>query len=285
MLQKFILWTVLSVVAITGCSADKKADAAQPDKGKPGNVPPRPSVVSTPSSPYVAITVADGVRLTGTIDFDGEIPRDSVIDLPPDMIGCGNRIAEARVESTGTRIGGVIVWITDIRTGRALPLARRFEIANEECLLTPRVQAVVAPSTINFVSGDAALHHNRIINVGTGELEGVVPFNDNGEVVPLDRLLDKTEELEITCDRHPWAKAWILAFDHPYFATTDKGGAFAIDDVPPGAYHVKAWHPLLGVAEQTLNVVAGQPASLALRLIKAATDGADNPQTSQTGKS
>jgi hypothetical protein len=256
---------VLAAV-ICGCSTEKKADAAQPSKVNNGDVAPRPTVVSKPSSPYRATTVTGGARLTGTLDFDGVLPADTVIELPPDAAGCGQRITDHRVQRTGTRIGGAVVWITDIRSGKPLPLDRRFELVNEGCMISPQVQAVVAPATLNVVSEDVALHRDRIINVGTGELEGIAPFNDNGEVVPFDRLLDGTEQLEVTCDLHPWAKAWILVLDHPYFAMSEKNGAFSIPDVPPGTYHVKAWHPLLGTAEQSVTLAAGQTASVALRI-------------------
>jgi hypothetical protein len=256
---------VLAVV-LSGCSTDKKADAAQPSKARDGSVAPRPTVVSKPATPYRATAVTGGARLTGTLDFDGALPADTVIQLPPDAAGCGQRITDHRVQHTGTRIGGAIVWLTDIRTGKALPVGRRFELVNEGCMLSPQVQAVVAPATLNVASADVALHRDRIINVGTGELEGIAPFNDNGEVVPFDRILDGTEQLEVTCDLHPWAKAWILVLDHPYYATSEKNGSFMIDDIPPGTYHVKAWHPLLGTAEQSVTVTAGQGASVALRI-------------------
>ena len=265
-MNQCVLAVLLSSVILSGCSADKKADAAQPPKAKEGSVAPRPAVVTAPASPYQVVNVAGGGKLTGTIDFDGVVPADSIIELPADMMGCGQRITDQRVERTGTRIGSVVVWITDIRSGKALPVDRRFQLSNEDCMLSPKVQAVLAHSTLNVVSDDVALHRDRIINVGTGELEAVAPFNDNGEVVPFDSLLDKPEQLEIVCELHPWAKAHILVFDHPYFATTDKSGAFSIDDVPPGTYHIKAWHPLLGVAEQSVTITAGQTSNLALKL-------------------
>jgi hypothetical protein len=273
MIQRLSGAAVLILTAVlSSCSTDKKADAAQPPKAKEGSVAPRPTVISVPSSPYRVTSVAGGVRLTGTIDFDGLLPPDTVIELPADAVGCGQRITDHRVERTGTRIGGAVVWLTDIRAGKPLPLARRYELANEDCMFTPAVQAVVSPATLNIVSADVALHRDRIINVGTGQLEAIAPFNDNGEVVPFDSLLTGTEQLEIACDLHPWAKAHVLVFDHPYFTTSEKTGAFAIDDIPPGTYHVKAWHPLVGVAEQSVTIVAGRPAVVALKLGPASTD-------------
>ena len=266
MIQRLSGMVLVLGAVLCGCSTDKKADAAQPAKAKEGSVPPRPTVVSKPAGPYRAIAVTGGAKLTGTIDFDGVMPADTVIQLPPDAAGCGQRITDHRVQRTGTRIGGALVWITDIRSGKSLPMGRRFQLANEDCMLHPQVQAVVSPATLNIVSDDVALHRDRIINVATGEVEGIAPFNDNGEVVPFDRVLDTTKQLEVTCDLHPWAKAWILVLDHPYFATSEKAGTFSIEDVPPGTYHVKAWHPLLGTAEQSVTITAGQAANVALRI-------------------
>jgi hypothetical protein len=276
---------VLLLLSVSGaCSTDRKADAAQPTKPKEGSVPPRPTVVSQPKEAYRPISVTGGARLTGTIDFDGVIPADSVIVLSDGQTGCGRSINDHRVEHTGSRIGGAVVWLSDIRSGKPLPIERRFELANGDCLLTPRVQAVLAPGTLNIASTDVAFHRDRIINVGTGELEGVAPFNDNGEVIPFDKLLDGTKQLEITCDIHPWARAWILVFDHPYFATTEKSGTFTIADIPPGTYHVKAWHPLLGVADQVVTVAAGQSASIALKLGSGAMLPVVAPTSAQSGK-
>lgn len=257
---------MLSSISVSGCSAEKKADAATPAKAREGSVAPRPTVVSAPSSPYRPQAVTAGAKLTGTIDFDGPIPADSVMIPAQEQAGCGQRIVDHKVDHTGTRIGGAVVWITDIRAGKALPLERRFELVNEGCLISPRVQIVFAPATLNVASEDVALHRDRIVDVGTGELEATVPFNDNGEVVPLDHIFDKTRQLEVTCELHPWEKSWILVVDHPYIATSEKTGAFSIDGIPAGTYHVKAWHPLLGTAEQIVTVASGQGATVALKL-------------------
>ena len=251
---------------VGGCSTDKKADAAQPSVRKEGSVAPRPGVVEIPTQAYKAIAVTNGTRLSGTVDFEGAFPSDSVIAVPPETQGCGQTVRTRSVERTGTRIGEVVVWLSDIRTGKPLPAERRFELANTDCHFTPRVQAVFAPGTLNVASEDVAMHTNHIINVATGEIEALAPFNDNGEVVPFDSLLTKPAQLEVTCELHPWSKAWILVFDHPYFAVSQRNGSFDIPDVPPGTYRVKAWHPRLGIAEQSVTVSVGQPASLALKL-------------------
>lgn len=257
---------LLCLALTAGCTTEKKADAAQPRDRREGSVAPRASVVENPAQPYRPIAVTGAARLTGTIDFDGPIPRDSVVAVPPEATGCGTSVRARLVEHTGTRIGGAVVWLADIRAGKPLPLERRFELSNEECILTPSVQAVVAPGTLIVGSHDVTMHRNRIIDVATGDLEGIAPFNDNGEVVPFDKLLRKPAQLEITCEIHPWSKASILVFDHPYFAMSEKSGAFSIDGVPPGTYRVRAWHPRLGVADGSVTITANQPATISLKL-------------------
>ena len=270
MIQRLSVALLLSVAFLSGCSGDKKeASAAQPDAKKEGSVAPRPSVVSVPATAYKATQFADGVTLTGTVDFDGPIPPDSVVTIPADQPGCGTTITLKNVQNSGTHIGGAAVWITDIRTGKPLPIERRFELLNAECVLSPRVQAVMATGTLNVSSEDVTMHRDHIINVETGELVGIAPFNDNGEVVPFDRVLDKPAQLEVTCQLHPWSKAYVIVLDHPYFAMTSPTGTFSIDNIPPGTYHVRAWHPSLGLSDQTVTIVAGQPASLALKLTSA----------------
>lgn len=205
-------------------------------------------------------------RIAGTVDFDGAFPADTVIQLTSDQTGCGQSVTDHRVERSGNHVAGVAVWLTDIRVGKALPLERRFELENEDCILIPRVQAVLAGGTLDVLSADIAMHTNRIVDVASGELQAFAPFNDNGQVVPFDRLLTKPAELEVTCELHPWTKAYVLVLDHPYFAMTGKGGDFSIDGVPPGTYHLRAWHPVLGLVDQTVTVGGGGVATVAMKL-------------------
>jgi hypothetical protein len=58
----------------------------------------------------------------------------------------------------------------------------------------------------------------------------------------------------IRCDVHPWMNSWAGVVDHPFFAVTDTGGAFAIDRLPAGTYTIEAWHEQLGTRTQTITV-------------------------------
>jgi len=247
--------------------------------------------VTAPTQPYREVSVASPGRIAGTVEFDGVFPGDSVIQLTAEQAGCGQSVVDHRIDRTGTRVAGVAVWLTDIRQGRPLGVDRRFELTNEDCVMTPRVQAVMTGGTLDVLSNDVAMHRDRFIDVATGDVAAVAPFNDNGQVIPFDRLLTKTAELEVTCDLHPWSKAYVLVLDHPYYAVTGTNGDFSLEGIPAGTYHLRAWHPVLGLVDQTVTVGAGAVATVALKLPgENASPPAPNPTpktdstSSDTGK-
>lgn len=271
MLRRLLGLTAVLTIALA-CSRDDTASARTRDaEGSANRVAARPAVITPAAQPYRVVPVAAGGSISGTVDFDGPIPSDTIIRPARDQYVCGTQILARRVARSGTRIGGALVWITNIRSGKALPLERRFELTNDDCALDPYIQVIYTTSTLNVGTEDRALHTNRFINVGSGVIEAIAPFNDAGEVVPIDHLFKEVGEREVVCDQHPWTRAWVAVLDHPYSTATSMSGAFNIPDIPPGRYRVRAWHPNLGYADDSVNVVAGQQANIAFRIRKAGT--------------
>jgi hypothetical protein len=97
-----------------------------------------------------------------------------------------------------------------------------------------------------------------------GELALVAPLTDAGQVIPDERLLASPGALEVRGELHPWLRAWVLAFDQPYFATTEADGAFTLAEVPAGSYRLVAWHERLGQVEQQVVVRRGETTSVGL---------------------
>src|SRR2546423_14826096 len=266
MLRRFFGFSIIFVAALA-CSHDDTA-SAHPRNGAHSTgdgVAPRASVIAPASQPYKVVTVPAGGTVTGTVDLEGSAPTAALVGPTVDQAGWGNGIVKKNVTLLGTRLAGAIVWITDIHAGKAFPMERRFELANSNCTLDPYVQAISTSGTLNVSNDDRTLHTNRFINVGTGQIVGIAPFNDDGEVVPIDRFKEAAE-IEVVSDRHPWSHAWIAVLDHPYYAQTAANGTFSIDGIPPGRYVLRAWHPALGFADDSVTVMAGQQVSVAFRI-------------------
>jgi len=103
----------------------------------------------------------------------------------------------------------------------------------------PHVQAVVLGAEMTIQNSDPFLHTTR----------GRLPdFRQSFNLVFPRGTLPKEQKIRfpgvitVTCDTHAHMRAYILSFDHPYFAVTDEDGRFHIDQVPPGSYTLKAWH-------------------------------------------
>jgi hypothetical protein len=269
MLCRFFGLSIISLVALA-CSRDETASARtrkgprSPDDG----VAPRPAVIVPATQPYRIVTVAGGGTIGGSVDFEGTAPVAEVIRPSVDQNVCGNSIVEKNVALSGTRVAGAIVWLTDIRNGKAFSLQRRFDLTNDSCTLDPFVQVIPTNGTLNVGNDDRVLQTNRFINVGTGQIVAVAPFNDDGEVVPVDRFKEPAE-IEVVSEQHPWTHAWIAVLDHPYYAQTAANGTFSIDGVPPGRYRIRAWHPSLGYADDSVTVATGQPVYVSFRIRRA----------------
>jgi hypothetical protein len=271
--RRFFCFTIVLAVVLA-CSHDDTVSAhprnaaSSPDDG----VPPRPSVIAPSSQPYRVVPVSVGGTVTGSVDFDGTVPVAAIVHPTSDQNACGTSVMVKNIAVTGTRVAGAVVWLTDIHTGKALPIERRFELTNDACTLDPYVQAISTGATLNVSNDDRTLHTNRFINVGTGQIVGLAPFNDDGEVVPVDKFREPAE-IEVVCEQHPWTHAWIAVLDHPYFAQTTPAGTFSIDGIPAGKYHIRAWHPALGFADDSVTVTAGLQSSVAFRIRPGATNG------------
>ena len=215
--------------------------------------------------PYTARPLDAFGALAGSVEIDGAAPADTVIQPPPDQTACGIAFTRRGIERAGNRVVGVVIWIDGLRSGKPLSIDRRFEIVNDRCMLVPEVQTAIAGGTLNVRNIDPTEHRTRIAK-RDGELVASIRETDEGQVVPNEHVLAKPGVLHLSCDLHAWTHAWIAVFDHPYFAATNTYGSFAIDSVPPGRYQVHAWHPRLGMVEDSVTIQPGQTASIALRM-------------------
>ncbi len=242
--------TSLLLLGLAGCSGDDEPAYAK----SPNGSGPRVTVIGVPTEPYRPIAVTNGVRLNGTVLFTGTRPADSTATPARDQNVCGAAINVLTLRMRDSSLAGVVVWLDDIRTGRPLPLSRRFELVSQKCVFTPHVQAIVAGGALNVRNDDPVIYRSYVSDSRTGETVTDLPFTDAGQVIPLDRQLTAPVLLEVKSASHPWMRAWVATFDHPYFAVTGENGAFSMESVPPGAYTLKAWHPALGVTSHPLNV-------------------------------
>jgi uncharacterized RDD family membrane protein YckC len=71
------------------------------------------------------------------------------------------------------------------------------------------------------------------------------------------------------CNIHDSMIAWVVVVETPYYGLSEAPGKVHLENVPPGSYRLRAWHPTLPpgapALEQPLVVPAGG-AAVALRI-------------------
>jgi hypothetical protein len=60
----------------------------------------------------------------------------------------------------------------------------------------------------------------------------------------------------INCEAHNFMFGFMMAPKNPYAVVVGEDGSYSLDNVPPGKYTVKAWHPRLGVVKSKVTVAA-----------------------------
>lgn len=252
---------IATIILISSACGDRDARTAVADTSFVTRVP----IVGATDQPYREAAIANPGAVRGRVRLEGDVPRDTVLYPSHDQRVCGDSIRETTLVRDDGGIGGVVVWLLDARQGRALPLERRYELQIDRCRLTPRVQAVLVGGTLNVRSRDPVLHRTRFTREGRAEPVSIVRHSDAGQVVPDESILARPGRVKVSSDSHPWMRAWLLVFDHPFFTETAPDGRFAIEAVPPGRYRILAWHERFGTLSDSVTIEPDKAADIDLR--------------------
>jgi len=113
----------------------------------------------------------------------------------------------------------------------------------------PRVLAMTTGTTVDFPNNDRVYHN-------VFSLSKARTFDLGRYAAGRSRAVrfDRPGIVRVFCDIHSHMSAWILVFNHPYFAVTDADGHYVISHVPPGTYSLAVWHETLPTARRTIVV-------------------------------
>ncbi|MBI2377239.1 MAG: hypothetical protein HYV07_24780 [Deltaproteobacteria bacterium] len=207
---------------------------------------------------YEPIEVRGAGSIQGAVAYRKPVPEPARVEVTKDKAFCGEKgLKDERLLVSGSKgLKNVVVFISKIDRGKALvPTAATLD--NNGCRYEPHVQAVSVGATFRVKNSDPVLHntHARL------KKADVFNFALPNQGVEAEKPITRTGMIEVSCDAgHTWMKAYVAAFDHPYFAVTDSDGRFTLPDVPPGAYTLAYWHEKLGQKTKKLEVRAGEAA-------------------------
>jgi plastocyanin len=143
-----------------------------------------------------------------------------------------------RIELTGTRVkdlSGVVIAL-DPGTPPQHPNAHVVMKQKDKTFL-PHILAVESGTTVSFPNQDPIFHNafssfdGKIFDVG------LYPPGTSRSV-----RFDREGIVRVFCNIHSAMSAVIVVLDHPWFATTNRDGAFQIQGVPEGDYTLRVYH-------------------------------------------
>ena len=101
----------------------------------------------------------------------------------------------------------------------------------------PHVLAITVGTTVDFPNSDNTYHN-------VFSLRGPRPFDLGRYAAGRSKSVrfDRPGIVRVFCEIHSHMSAFVLVFNHRYFAVTSSDGRYQINRVPPGRYTLVAWN-------------------------------------------
>ena len=153
----------------------------------------------------------------------------------------------------------VVVWIKSGPIDFRDPApSEPITVTASRCTFAPHVVAVRENQPLYLLNQDSIKHRFQLKRTKDPEFSVVMPKPG----MQISLTLEAEYPIPLVSPTFPWMQAWVLVFDHPYFATTGLDGVARFSAFPPGDYELVAWHEKFGVQNQTVTVKAGETTQL-----------------------
>jgi plastocyanin len=188
--------------------------------------------------------------ITGRFVVKGEIPPSPTIDPGTDQVCCQAKPQdESLVVGEEGALANVVVYLQPprrdpvaIHPDLAEQAKSELTITNKGCAFAPRV-LLVQPGQPMTIANDDPTNHNVRAELGA-ESFNVLLKEKATNVVTLKKA--QRLPMPISCNIHPFMRAWILVRDDPYMAVSDATGKFLIEKLPAGKHEFQLWHERAG---------------------------------------
>ena len=227
---------------------------------------PAPAPPAAPPAGAKRVDTATAGSVSGRITFDGTAPKPELIRMGKDaacVAGAGpNPQSDAVLISADGGLANAFVYIKDSFDGYSFEVpSGPVTMDQKGCVYVPRVFGVRVGQPIEIVNSDATIHNVHALPMQNQE------FNESQNRVGMrtTKVFTVPEVMvRIKCDFHGWMAAHVGVMSHPFFAVTDKTGAFSIKGLPPGTYTLEAWHETFGTRTQQVTIAPSGQQTVAL---------------------
>ena len=223
-----------------------------PPPAAPPVPPPETVAAPRPTGPVRWGEIEGRVRLTGTPPAPATGPTSATVAHV-----CGDQAQDRSLVVGGE--GALAHAVVSLQDGKGLPAPETQAPApvldQKQCHYEPPALAARAGTEVVLRNSDPLVHNVR---AQAGANRSVFNVAMPLEGMTLRRPLPaEPGTVQVRCDVHPWMRAVVRTFDHPYFTTSAPDGRFRLR-VPEGSHTLAFWHERLPGASRTVTVRAGE---------------------------
>ena len=247
-------------------------------------------ILSIPASSvrgYEVKEIAGGGTVRGTVTLSGAVPDPKAYNLVifPDPEYCGRisngngwRLLRDFLVNELGQVRNVVVLLEGVAEGKPFSLSVP-RVEARDCRFLPFTTVVRSGHGIEVVNMDPVMHDIQAYETSTamgtrvlfnsplsfnrrhhrGDLHATHDHRPGESLVRQFQLSKKRRTFVMQCGFHAYMQSWAIAVDNPYYVLTDENGRFFLEDVPPGTYDLRAWHPgIKQVVKQQVTIEPGE---------------------------
>ncbi len=247
-------------------------------------------ILSIPASSvrgYEVKEIAGGGTVQGTVTLSGAVPDPKAYNLVifPDPEYCGRisngngwRLLRDFLVNEQGQVRNVVVLLEGVAEGKPFSLSVP-RVEARDCRFLPFTTVVRSGHGIEVVNMDPVMHDIQAYETSTamgtrvlfnsplsfnrrhqrGDLHATHDHRPGESLVRQFQLSKKRRTFVMQCGFHAYMQSWAIAVDNPYYVLTDENGRFFLENVPPGTYDLRAWHPgIKQVVKQQVTIEPGE---------------------------
>jgi plastocyanin len=217
--------------------------------------------------------------LKGRFVYSGDAPSPVELKADKDVEVCGKHklVNEELMVAADKGVANVVVFVRDKSVkvhpdAAAAAKSTKVVLDNKDCRFEPHVAFVQAGQSLVVKNSDPVGHNSNIATLKNSPSNNLIPA---GGEATLTFKAAEAIPAQVTCNIHPWMKAWLVVRDNPYAAVSGPDGSFEIANLPVGELELQLWHEKAGyIGEITVGGKAEKTAK-GRKKVKVAAAGTD----------
>ena len=234
-----VLWTLtvaLGLTIVVGCPA-----SPEPGDSPKENQTTASDNAATGTEDGEAKSTGNGSAIfTGQIVYTGDVPPPRKITVTKDQEFCGVAAGEIKEMELGKDDGlsSAIVVVSGVEAPtdgwKWKTPNDGFALHQKDCMFHPFLTVMPNGAELKIFNDDKVGHN--VNAAGFNEMQGP-------DAAPITKMIKSRSPVRVQCNIHSWMEGWIYTVNSPHYAMTDGDGNFKIENIPPGEYKIKIWHP------------------------------------------